>query len=730
MAGLTIKDDKSKDGLVCFSPSTVTTIPTHNEKQATIMNMGNSWEVKVGEILKCNKCTMTFDEKDDLLHHLSASHNGTANSCNPSSSICNEMTTKEGKYECQFCREIFHEESGYNCHVEIHSKTSCENAETSLLKSDPTHLGGLISDSIAKTANDQNDDRISSGHTHNKPKADAIKETHIDKFNNCFFRMEQNFEVTKNDGTFVEESVDEQDKDCNMKNDTLGKVYEASDMLAGKSSLAEAALSTNKDRSIQKTSNESNVLKCSTDGNNELCGSEERISDSHSVAPSGNQRTCEAEDNANGTFTSLKKEIRQERSCQSGLATPNDKEQNSDEIAKNRLFTSTITEVKIDCKDKFGQHEPIIDFENCALHGKDIAINVEQQRVSEDCHLPIPFLAEQKCGFVNNVRGVLAPLAMESKQKRCSGSGLLTLSGNKQTYDVNNNGSWLSTGTGVEMDNSGNIGLTFGFGSNHPQPSEDAVTHVEWGISSGSCSLVSSWKDQTCFKNNTNWDSAPTMEEPLREKVSESGALTPSSKEQIWGVENNWNKFSTGTMGNPKFGEISNSRNRELIIISGNMDNTGVDMDVETSIQKQRCSEGYLSVLSKNEPKFGAESTVNGFCNSAVAGLKMGGRSESAFFISSDDEQKCGLGSDLKRVYPGRFWEVPRLGEENPSNTELMIGFGRSHAQPGQEVMPEVMWRTDEENTLQSALGDSSSSMMLSSGCFPTYDVISDKVQN
>ena len=83
----------------------------------------------------------------------------------------------------------------------------------------------------------------------------------------------------------------------------------------------------------------------------------------------------------------------------------------------------------------------------------------------------------------------------------------------------------------------------------------------------------------------------------------------------------------------------------------------------------------------------------------------------------------------MKRVYPGRFWEVPRLREvENPSNTELMIGFGSSHAQPGQDVMAEVMWRSDEENVLQSALGNSSSSMVLSSSCFPTFDVISDKV--
>ena len=52
-----------------------------------------------------------------------------------------------------------------------------------------------------------------------------------------------------------------------------------------------------------------------------------------------------------------------------------------------------------------------------------------------------------------------------------------------------------------------------------------------------------------------------------------------------------------------KFDEINNSRNSELIITSGNMSKTGVGMDVVTSVQKQRGSEGYLSILSKNEQK-------------------------------------------------------------------------------------------------------------------------------
>ena len=59
-------------------------------------------------------------------------------------------------------------------------------------------------------------------------------------------------------------------------------------------------MSTSEDRSIQKASNESNVLKCPADGINELCGSDERISESYSIAHSENQQTCGVEDDVNG----------------------------------------------------------------------------------------------------------------------------------------------------------------------------------------------------------------------------------------------------------------------------------------------------------------------------------------------------------------------------------------------------------------------------------------------
>ena len=63
--------------------------------------------------------------------------------------------------------------------------------------------------------------------------------------------------------------------------------------------------------------------------------------------------------------------------------------------------------------------------------------------VSEDCHLPVPFPNEQKCGFVNNMNGVSSPPIVESNQQRCSKS--VTLSGNNQTYDVDRKSTRLNS---------------------------------------------------------------------------------------------------------------------------------------------------------------------------------------------------------------------------------------------------------------------------------------------
>jgi hypothetical protein len=96
-AALKLEDGKNADDLVSCSPPPMTSILTDSAKQDTLKTGDPG--VQTGEILKCHKCTITFDEKNDLAHHLISAPNNAANG----------VIIKDGKYECilgSMCRTM------------------------------------------------------------------------------------------------------------------------------------------------------------------------------------------------------------------------------------------------------------------------------------------------------------------------------------------------------------------------------------------------------------------------------------------------------------------------------------------------------------------------------------------------------------------------------------------------------------------------------------------------
>ncbi|GFY96123.1 methyl-CPG-binding domain 8 [Actinidia rufa] len=110
-ADLAVKEINERGDLVCYSPSVITYVSNDHVKQVTSV-VENSGEIQSGEILKCDKCTMTFDVKDDLLHHLLSSHRRKRSRFG--SSITDGVIIKDGQYECQFCHKTFNERNRYN----------------------------------------------------------------------------------------------------------------------------------------------------------------------------------------------------------------------------------------------------------------------------------------------------------------------------------------------------------------------------------------------------------------------------------------------------------------------------------------------------------------------------------------------------------------------------------------------------------------------------------------
>ncbi|KAF3945954.1 hypothetical protein CMV_027723 [Castanea mollissima] len=72
-------------------------------------------------------------------------------------------------------------------------------------------------------------------------------------------------------------------------------------------------------------------------------------------------------------------------------------------------------------------------------------------------------------------------------------------------------------------------------------------------------------------------------------------------------------------------------------------------------------------------------------------------------------------------------WEQPRFEDMGkPRDDDLVMGFG-NQAQSNEDVMEEVMWRTNEQNVQQSGLANSSSPLMPLSECLPNFDVMTSK---
>ncbi|MCD9638003.1 Methyl binding domain protein [Datura stramonium] len=73
------------------------------------------------DLLHCDKCNVTFNDKDDLLQHQLSSHQ-RRRSRNGGQSITDGVIIKDGKFECQFCHKTFEEKHRYNGHVGNHVK--------------------------------------------------------------------------------------------------------------------------------------------------------------------------------------------------------------------------------------------------------------------------------------------------------------------------------------------------------------------------------------------------------------------------------------------------------------------------------------------------------------------------------------------------------------------------------------------------------------------------------
>nr|DAD21968.1 TPA_asm: hypothetical protein HUJ06_023431 [Nelumbo nucifera] len=131
ISGLIHKDGNTGKSPNFCSISTVAAISSDHDKQVALLRVENLAEVQVRDLLECQKCNMTFDEKDAYLQHLLSFHQKNAKRYRQGSSIADGVIIKDGKYECQFCHKIFQERHRYNGHVGVHMRNYVRSLEAS-----------------------------------------------------------------------------------------------------------------------------------------------------------------------------------------------------------------------------------------------------------------------------------------------------------------------------------------------------------------------------------------------------------------------------------------------------------------------------------------------------------------------------------------------------------------------------------------------------------------------
>ncbi|KAK4746104.1 hypothetical protein SAY87_012416 [Trapa incisa] len=142
-----------QNNVICLSAVPISSIPANHHKEVLLPVSGILDKFEMKGRYRCHKCTMTFEEKDNLLLHLLSSHKKSRNVRNGAADS-DSIIMKDGKYECQLCHKLFEEKNRFSSHfgnhikdyvrrVEASGETDCVHRRTPKV-SEPTS-GGAVS---------------------------------------------------------------------------------------------------------------------------------------------------------------------------------------------------------------------------------------------------------------------------------------------------------------------------------------------------------------------------------------------------------------------------------------------------------------------------------------------------------------------------------------------------------------------------------------------------------
>ncbi|KAK8705513.1 hypothetical protein V6N13_049114 [Hibiscus sabdariffa] len=687
----------------------ITNRSSETEKRAPLQRMGSPREVQRAEIIKCHKCTMTFNLQDDFICHLLSSHKGSAMSSGGHGTSTNEeVKNKNGKYECQFCHELFEERSCYSSHLEIHIKNNMKKVE-----------GFVGEQNIIQSLNSAANNEIGPGFRCSESNENPLVQTFTDNNHECNLL-----------------SHDEQDKvnrteKAEKNSDKQGKFYPATDNKGDVNDTAAAA-------DLNVCLGSENVLFTAAD--------KEGISQPSRKIDVG---------------FALPVEEKREFASNTSFLAPNAKGNIfTDMNVDDRHFPSFLKGMEADLKDKPARDGQKAGCADTSTGLGNVRVAAKQETYSEGYSL-IPSGNKQGVNLVDHLKG--ASITIDSAHERRSGCGL-TSSKSDQTCVINNN-SILVSGTlddpGSTMINeSANIDPTVCFQSHLPMKKP---SHKK----SETALLTAHGRDQNFPSDNNAFKVLSRTVEMSKLEAQNSRGLVQGVNRHDSGVganslaSDNHVKTKDSQFGPPSYKKASTStpeykqdKGSESILYQqyanqqnsnyGNSMNKASFFTIEepnhkgvssfagsaytrpgtfalTGAVQESCSPHF----SANRGKIAGKNNVPDISSGAVHEPKQNKGAFGNFFGLSSSGQTH-VANNMNMVHSGTAHNGSRLQDfENVRNNE-MIGYS-NHARPVEDSMTGLTWKSNEGNVLLSGLTDASSQLLPSSGYYPTFDWMSHK---
>ncbi|XP_012466716.1 uncharacterized protein LOC105785277 isoform X1 [Gossypium raimondii] len=692
----------------------ITCRSSENETRAPLLKIGSPREVQRAETIKCHKCTMTFNLQDDFICHLLSSHKGSAMSSGHGTPANEEVKIKNGKYECQFCHQLFEERNCYSSHLGIHMENNMKKVE-----------GSVGEQNTVQPLNSAGSNEIGPGFRCSESNENALVETFTDKYNH--------------EGSLL--SHDEQDK-VNMSEKVL----------------ADRNCDT-KSKFCFVTDNKGDITDATAAADLNVCLGSENIlftSDKEGISRSSDKIDV-------GFAVNSVEEKKREMASNTSFLAPNAKgNMFSDENTEDGHFPSFLKGMEVDLKDKATRDDPKAGCADTSTELSNVRIDTVQGNYNEGCSL-IPSGNKQRVNLVDHLKG--ASVTTDSTHERGSGCGL-SLSKGDQTCVINNSlilvSGTLDDPESIMVNESANIDPTICFQSHLPmkKPSQEKSETV----------LLTSHGREQIFPSDNNAFKAfsRTVEVSELDGAQNYRGLSPGVNSRNSGVDPNilasvkHEKTKDRLFGPASYKkthtctpEYKQDKGSESILYQqyGNQQNS----NYETSMNK-------VSFFTKEEPKhkggssivgnayarvgaFALTGTVQESCSphfsgnrekisvkNNVPGISSGvvlepkqnkGAFEDFFGLSSSEQTH--VANNLNMVHAGTAHDGSRLQDfQNARNNEIMIGYS-NHARPIEDSMTGLTWKSNEGNVLLSGLADTSSQLLTSSGYYPTFDWMSHK---